>query len=79
MIGREITIAGAMTREDIKRELSRQCEKWGEKSALARRAGIPASLISDVISGRREVNEAIANALGYMVPAFFVPAKGERK
>jgi plasmid maintenance system antidote protein VapI len=76
MSGRTLTIEGAMTPEDIRRELSRRCEKRGQQGAFARRVGIPQSTISEVIANRRPVNAQIANALGFVVPAFFIPARG---
>ncbi|MCG4273918.1 helix-turn-helix domain-containing protein [Acetobacter senegalensis] len=75
MTGRTITIEGVMTPDDIIRELSQKCEKYGAKAALARKAGLHPSEISDALSRRREVTPKIANALGYMQPRFFVPMK----
>lgn len=75
MTGRTLTLIGVMTPDDILAEISRKCEERGAKAALARRSGIPASLISDVLARRRPVNEAMANALGFVVPGFFVPAR----
>lgn len=77
MSGKTLTIEGVMTPQDIKKELSHRCEKYGAKSALARKAGLSPSAISDVLAGRREVNSQIANALGYMTPRFFIPMGGK--
>ncbi|WP_367159928.1 hypothetical protein ABUE34_12860 [Kozakia baliensis] len=77
MSERTVTIEGVMSPDDIRKELSRRCEKRGAKSELARKAGISPSAISDVLSRRREVNEQIANAIGYMAPRFFMPVRGK--
>ena len=50
----------------MRRELQLACVGAGSQQAWARQAGLSASYVSDVLSGRRDVSEAIANALGYV-------------
>jgi len=72
--GRTLTMH-AMTADDIRNELISACSTRGAASEIARKAGLPRSTISDVISGRRSVSASIANALGYMSPAFFISVR----
>ena len=73
--GRTVKIEGAINGQDLISELSRVCEKHGSKSEFARKSGIPVSAISDILSGRRAMNDTMANALGYVRPTFYVPAR----
>lgn len=44
--------------------LRSQVEKAGGIAAFARGAGIPPSVVSETLSGRRDISEAVANAAG---------------
>lgn len=56
--------------------LQRACEAAGSQSAWAAKAGFSPSYVSQVLSGHREISEAMANALGHFKEIRFVPAKG---
>ncbi|MCQ8240551.1 hypothetical protein [Rhizosaccharibacter radicis] len=79
MTGRTITVEGAMTPDDLRRELSQRCKHRGGQAAFARKAGVSPSTISSVLSGRLPVNEVIANAMGFFRPGFFQPARDQRR
>lgn len=75
--GRTLVIEGAVTAEELRRELIARCEVRGEAAKLAEHSGVPISLISEVRSGKRGVSPSIANAPGYVVPGFYVPARAK--
>jgi len=43
--------------------------------AWSRRHGVPVSLVSETLSGRRAPGEAIANALGFLFMPAFLPVR----
>jgi DNA-binding transcriptional regulator YdaS (Cro superfamily) len=49
----------------LRRELSQQCESEGSQSALARKLRLPVSQINEAVNGRRNITEAMANAMGF--------------
>lgn len=55
--------------------LQSACADAGSQAAWAKRAGFHSSYVCQVLSGRREISEAMANALGYFKEVRFVPAK----
>lgn len=62
-------------RWDLVVELVRQCRAMGGQAAWARARGIPASTVSETLSGKREMSEAIINALGFVRAEFFIRAR----
>jgi hypothetical protein len=55
--------------------LNCECAGWGAMTAFAVRHGIPVSVVSETLAGKREVGEAIANALGLVRVVAFRPLK----
>ena len=47
------------------------CQNAGGQGNFARQHGIPQSILSEVLSGKRDVPETIANALGYVRTVVF--------
>ncbi len=47
-------------------ELKHQCRKSGSQRVWAREHGISEQHLSDVLNGRRDISEDIANACGFM-------------
>lgn len=68
-------LAGACEAEAIRSLLFAQCEQAGGLRAWARRHGVPVSLVSETLSGRRPPGEAIANALGFLCVPAFLPVR----
>lgn len=56
----------AIDQTGLLHELSRQCERAGSQSALARKTGIPVSQINAALNGGRQVSEVMANAMGFV-------------
>jgi hypothetical protein len=50
-----------------------ECERAGSVGAWARARGFSPGTVFDVLSGRRDVSEAIANALGFAREVRFRP------
>lgn len=55
-----------LTEQDMIRILERGIEKEGDAKKFAKKAGVSASFISDVRTGRRAVSDKIAGVLGYI-------------
>lgn len=55
----------ALDRTGLLHELGRQVAGAGSQSAFSRKTGIPLSQISEALNGRRQVSEAMANAMGF--------------
>lgn len=75
MSGRTLTIDGAVTPDELRVELSKICKVRGGQAELSRKTGLRQSTISSVLAGRLPINGIIANALGYVKPAFYMPAR----
>ena len=54
-----------LTGTDIVRELAQECAAAGSQAAWARKRGISATHVNEVLNGRRDLTDSIANALGY--------------
>lgn len=61
--------------DEIRNRLADAVELAGSQSAWARKAGIPRSIVSEVLSQKRDIPESIINALGYIVRPMCVPAR----
>ncbi len=59
----------------VKRALVAACDHSGGLRAFARRTGLTHSLVSQTLSGEREVGAAIANALGFALTPRFVQVR----
>jgi len=57
--------------------LTRKCVDAGGQSAWAKAHGVTAACVSDIINGRRDPSEHIANALGYFRKIVFVPVRSD--
>ena len=64
-----------MTVKQLRATLSQRCEMAGGQSEWARRHGIPPSVVSEVINGRRDPSVAVINAMGFMRVDRFIPIK----
>lgn len=53
--------------------LRTECVRAGGVRAWARRKGFSAGTVCDVLSGRRDMSEAMANALGFVREVRFRP------
>ncbi|GAB0118754.1 hypothetical protein [Acidisoma sp. 7E03] len=67
--------AEARDAEAVRRHLFDACEQAGGMRAWSRRTGVPVSLVSETLSGRRDPDVTIANALGLIALTAFVPAR----
>lgn len=61
--------------EEIRSRLADAVGLAGSQSAWARKTGIPRSIVSEVLSQKRDIPESIINALGYIVRPMCVPAR----
>lgn len=61
--------------EEIRDRLADAVELAGSQSAWARKTGIPRSIVSEVLSQKRDIPESIINALGYIVRPMCIPAR----
>jgi hypothetical protein len=68
-------LADACEAGAIRRLLFEHCEQAGGMRAWSRRHGVPVSLVSETLSGRRPPGEAIANALGFLFVPAFLPVR----
>ena len=53
--------------------LRSECARAGGQLAWARRVGFSPQYVNDVLRGRRDVSEAMANALGFVREVRFRP------
>lgn len=51
------------------------CATAGTQAAWAAKHGFSPAYVSDVLNGRRDMSEALANALGFLREVRFVPFK----
>ena len=70
-------LPASITGKHLQAELSQACERAGSRSAWARKHGIPVSVVSEILCGKRDASEAIANALGYFRVVRFVSARAK--
>ncbi|WP_238703921.1 helix-turn-helix domain-containing protein [Acetobacter pomorum] len=61
--------------EEIRNRLADAVELAGSQTAWARKAGVSRSIVSEVLSQKRDIPESIINALGYIVRPMCVPAR----
>lgn len=61
------------TQGDLIAILRSQCAAAGGQTAWAARHGFSPQYVCDVLAGRRDVSEAMANALGFLREIRFVP------
>jgi DNA-binding transcriptional regulator YdaS (Cro superfamily) len=54
-----------ITEQDLIADLRNHCEIAGSQKEWARIYGFSPAYVSDVLHGRRDVSEAMADALGY--------------
>lgn len=66
------------TQADLIAILRSECERAGGQQAWARRAGFSPQYVCDVLKGRRDVSEAMANALGFLREVRFRPLATRR-
>jgi hypothetical protein len=52
--------------QEIIDQLKQECRELGSQAAWAKNHGFSRSFISDVLQGRRDVTEKLANRLGYV-------------
>ncbi|WP_308718975.1 hypothetical protein [Komagataeibacter xylinus] len=62
---------------EMKSVLADAVELAGGQHAWSRKTGIPQSVVSLTLSGRRDVSENIVNALGYVTRTVCLPMKGQ--
>ena len=60
---------------EIRSRLADAVELAGGQSAWSRKTGVSRSVVSEVLSHKRDIPESIINALGYIVVPMCVPAK----
>ena len=65
------------TETDVIAALSRLCELAGGQASWADRCGISRSQVSEALSGRRPLTEAMANAAGFVRVTRYVPMRGK--
>jgi hypothetical protein len=65
----------AITVKTLRGMLSQRCEMAGGQSAWAKRHGIPPSVVSETIHGKRDPSPAVLNAMGLMRVDRFIPIK----
>jgi hypothetical protein len=56
---------------DVIALLREACRGEGGQSRFARQHSIPQSIVNEVLHGKRDVSETIANALGYVRVVIF--------
>ncbi len=61
------------TAADLIAILSSACDGAGGQQAWAREHGFSPQYVCDVLKGRRDVSESMANALGFLKETRFVP------
>ncbi|ANA14852.1 helix-turn-helix domain-containing protein [Acetobacter pomorum] len=59
----------------MRNRLADAVELAGSQTAWARKAGVSRSIVSEVLSQKRDIPESIINALGYIVRPMCVPAR----
>lgn len=57
--------------------LADQVELSGGVTAWARRHNFPKSVVSEVLSKKREMPDSIANSLGFVVHKIAIPMRGQ--
>lgn len=63
----------AATQADLLAILRSACDRAGGQQAWATAHGFSPQYVCDVLKGRRDVSEAMANALGFLKEIRFVP------
>jgi hypothetical protein len=63
----------AATQGDLLAILRSECAAAGGQSAWAASKGFSPQYVCDVLKGRRDISEAMANALGFLREVRFVP------
>lgn len=67
--------ARALTIRELRGMLSHRCEMAGGQSAWAKRHGIPPSVVSETIHGKRDPGPNVLIAMGLMRVDRFIPVK----
>lgn len=78
MIAATVSSDAPITAPELHRILAQSCRDAGGQAAWARRRGFSAAYVSDLVNGKREVTEAVANSLGYVRQVRFVPIRKVR-
>jgi DNA-binding phage protein len=69
---RELVHANVANAPDILELLRHEVGKAGSVTAFAAEHGVTRELVTMTLSGKRDVSDMIANALGFMRPAYFI-------
>lgn len=68
-------MAEALSPADVTKMLAQACAQIGSQRAWADRHGFSPQYVCDVLSGRRDPSEAIANNLGLIRKIAYYPAR----
>ena len=66
-----------LTEAQLLIKLSERCAEYGGQAAFARKHGFTHPFISMVLNGKTGMTERLANALGYVQRAAYLPMRGE--
>jgi hypothetical protein len=64
-----------LTAEQVRDRLGKACEDAGSQAAWARAHGYSPQWVCDVLSGRREISEALANSIGLIRRIAYYPLR----
>jgi hypothetical protein len=64
-----------VTEREALQELRRACQDAGSQRAWAKAHGYSDAYVSDVLNGRRDISEQLANALGLLRTVTYFPLR----
>ena len=69
---RELVHANVANAPDLLELLRHEVGRAGSITAFSAERGVTRELVTMTLSGKRELSDTIANALGFMRPAYFI-------
>ncbi len=67
------------SRANLRRMLVEQCAAVGGQAQWARAHGFSKSYVSELLSGRRHISDAVAIALGFLLVETVIPVRAKPK
>lgn len=67
-----------ITTGQFRTKLLTACRYEGSQRAAARKLGVSAPYLNDVLNGKREPGDKIANALGWQRIVRYIPLQGQK-
>lgn len=69
-------MAELLTPDDVLDVLRDECAEMGTQKAWAKKNGVSPAYVNDLLQGRREISDRVAEMLGYERHVIFTKAEG---